>query len=223
MKFGVIGAGGRLGGKIAANALDRGIDVTAIVRKSPCRDGRAAVMQKDLFDLTAEDAVQFDVLLSAFGSGFTADPSVNRQAVEHLAAITRGTGVHLILIGGAGCLYADESRERFVYEMPSHPAFLKAISRNLALAFEGLCLDPSVNWTFVCPSLLLDPDGPFTGDYLTRCDRHILYNEDGHSYVSYDDLAGAMVDFGEKGLFQHQLVTVASRRGGPQEQGHKHT
>lgn len=223
MRIGVVGAGGRLGGKIAAAALDRGLNVTAIVRKTPCRDGRASILQKSLFDLTAEDMAQFDVLISAFGSGFVADPSVNRLAVEYLAAITRDTGIHLILIGGAGCLYADESREKLVYETPGHPAFLKGISHNLVLAFEGLCLDPAVNWTFVCPSLLLDPDGSCTKDYLTRCDRHILYNEDGHSYVSYDDLAGAMVDFGEKGLFQRQLVTVASRRGGPQEQGHEHT
>ena len=30
MKIGVIGAGGRLGGKISTEALDRGMDVTAI-------------------------------------------------------------------------------------------------------------------------------------------------------------------------------------------------
>lgn len=214
MKFGVIGAGGRLGGKITAAALDRGIEVTAIVRSTPCRDGRAAVMQKSLFDLTAEDAAQFDVLISAFGGGFEADPAVNRLAVEHLAAITKGTGVHLILIGGAGCLYADGDGAQFVYETPGHPAFLKGISHNLALAYEGLCREADVDWTFVCPSLMLDADGPCTGDYLTRCDRHILYNEDGNSYASYDDLAGAMADFGEKGLFKRRLVTVASRRGG---------
>lgn len=214
MKFGVIGAGGRLGSKITAAALDRGIEVTAIVRSTPCRDGRAAVMQKSLFDLSGSGAAQFDVLISAFGGGFEADPSVNRLAVEHLAEITRGTGIHLILIGGAGCLYADEGGEQFVYETPGHPAFLRGISHNLALAYEDLCQGTDVDWTFVCPPLTLDADGPCTGDYLTRCDRHILYNEDGNSYTSYDDLAGAMADFGEKGLFKRQLVTVASRRGG---------
>lgn len=214
MKFGVIGAGGKLGGKIAAAALDRGIEVTAIVRSTPCRDGRAATLQKSLFDLTAEDAARFDVLISAFGGGFEADPSVNRLAVEHLADIVRGTKTHLVLIGGAGCLYADDAGTQCVYETPGHPPFLKGISQNLALAYEGLCRETDVDWTFVCPPLTLDADGPRTGDYLTRCDRHILYNEDGNSYASYDDLAGAMVDFGEKGLFKRQLVTVASRRGG---------
>lgn len=127
-----------------------------------------------------------------------------------------GTGIHLIMIGGAGCLYADGSETVCVYEMPDHPAFLKGISWNLVQGYEQLKHTDDVDWTFVCPSKLLDPDGPRTGDYLTRTDRHIPINEDGNSYVSYDDLAIAMVDFGQNGSFKRQLVAVASRRGGPQ-------
>ena len=109
MKIGVIGAGGRLGGKISTEALDRGMDVTAIIHRTPCRDGRASVMKKDLFDLKREDISGFGALISAFGSGFTADPAINKQAIAHLAEIAVGTGIHLIMIGGAGCLYADGS------------------------------------------------------------------------------------------------------------------
>lgn len=216
MKIGVIGAGGRLGGKISTEALDRGMDVTAIIHRTPCRDGRASVMKKDLFDLKREDISGFGALISAFGSGFTADPAINKQAIAHLADIAVGTGIHLIMIGGAGCLYADGSETVCVYEMPDHPAFLKGISWNLVQGYEQLKHTDDVGWTFVCPSKLLDPDGPRTGDYLTRTDRHIPINEDGNSYVSYDDLAIAMVDFGQNGSFKRQLVAVASRRGGPQ-------
>lgn len=216
MRIGVIGAGGRLGGKITSEALDRGMDVAAIIHRTPCRDIRASVQQKDLFDLTREDISGFDVLYSAFGSGFTADPLVNKQAIAHLAEIAAGTGIHVVMIGGAGCLYADEEETACVYEMPDHPAFLKGISWNLVQGYELLKETRDMEWTFVCPSKMLDPDGPRTGDYLTRTDRHILVNEDGNSYVSYDDLAIAMVDFGQKGSFKRQLVTVASRRGGPQ-------
>ena len=215
MKIGVIGAGGRLGGKIVSEALDRGMEVTAIIHRTPCRDSRAEVVQRDLFDLTRADIARYDVLYSAFGSGFAADPAVNRQAIGHLADIAAGTGVHVIMIGGAGCLYADEGETACVYELPEHPAFLKGISWNLVQGYEQLCRTGDLDWTFVCPSKLLDPDGPRTGDYLTRSDRHILVNEDGNSYVSYDDLAVAMVDFGRDGRFKRQPVTVASRRGGP--------
>lgn len=217
MKVGVIGAGGRLGGKLVTTALDRNLDVTAIINRTPCRDARAAVLRKSLFDLMPEDVTGFDVLISAFGSGFTADPAINYQAIEHLAEITRNTGIHLILIGGAGCLYHDETETSCVYEAPEHPAFLRGISENLARGLASLEAMRGVDWTFVCPSLLLDPDGPRTGDYLTRSDRHVLYNEDGHSYVSYDDLAIAMVDFGQDHQFVRQLVTVASRKGGPKD------
>lgn len=215
MRVGVIGAGGRLGGKITSEALDRGMDVTAVIHRTPCRDGRAGVLQKDLFALMREDISSFDVLYSAFGSGFTADPSINKQAIAHLAEIAAGTGVHVIMIGGAGCLYADETETTCVYEMPDHPAFLKGISWNLVQGYELLRETGNMDWTFVCPAKMLDQDGPRTGDYLTRTDRHIPVNEDGNSYVSYNDLAAAMVDFGQNGSFKRQLVAVASRRGGP--------
>ena len=147
------------------------------------------------------------------------EPGTDSEMLKFMrrqAEIAVGTGIHLIMIGGAGCLYADGSETVCVYEMPDHPAFLKGISWNLVQGYEQLKHTDDVDWTFVCPSKLLDPDGPRTGDYLTRTDRHIPINEDGNSYVSYDDLAIAMVDFGQNGSFKRQLVAVASRRGGPQ-------
>lgn len=214
MKIGVIGAGGRLGGRIAAIALDRGEEITAIVRSTPCRDERASVLRKSLFDLTREDAAGFDALISAYGSGFDADPDINRQAIAHLADITRNTGIHLILTGGAGCLFAGETGGQCVYEDPHHPPFLKGISKSLAEGYTALTKETSVEYTFVCPPLTLDGNGTRSGDYLTGTDRRVLFNEDGNSYVSYDDLAGAMVDFAQKGQFRKKLVTVVSRKGG---------
>lgn len=214
MKIGVIGAGGRLGGKIAAIALDRGEEVIAIVHRTPCGDERAAVLRKSLFDLRREDVTGFDALISAYGSGFEADPDINRQAIVHLADITRNTGIHLILIGGAGCLFAGETGEECVYEGPHHPPFLKGISKSLAEGYAALTKETAVEYTFVCPPLTLDGDGTRTGDYLVGTDRRVLWNEDGNSYVSYGDLAEAMVDFAQKGQFRKMLVTVISRKGG---------
>ena len=215
MKIGVIGAGGRLGGKITATALDRGEEVTAIIRSTPCRDERAVSLKKSLFDLTREDTAGFNALISAYGSGFNADPDINHRAITHLADITRNTGIHLILIGGAGCLFAGEAEEKYVYEDPHHPPFLKGISKSLAEGYAALVKETAVDYTFVCPALTLDGDGIWTGDYLTGTDRQVLFNEDGNSYVSYDDLAGAMVDFAQNRQFKRQLVTVVSRKGGP--------
>lgn len=101
-----------------------------------------------------------------------------------------------------------------MYEDPHHPPFLKGISKSLAEGYTALAKETAVEYTFVCPPLTLDEGGPRTGDYLTGTDRRVLFNEDGNSYVSYDDLAGAMVDFAQKGQFRKMLVTVVSRKGG---------
>ncbi len=217
MNIAIVGAGGSLGTRIASEAVGRGHAVTAIIRSTPCPVPGVEQLQKSLFDLIPEDVAGTDALFSAYGSGFQADPAINRQAIDHLADLVNGTMTHLILIGGAGCLYCDGSETMCTYETPEHPPFLKDISANLALGLGDLERMNDVDWTFVCPSLVLDLEGPRTGGYLTRSDRHILYNEDGASYVSYADLAVAMVDFGEQGSFKRQLVTVASRTGQPKK------
>lgn len=214
-KFAVIAAGGRLGGKLVTEALNREIQVTGFINHTPCRDARAVSVQKSLFDLTAEDLAEFDAVLSAYGSGFQADPAINFQAVAHLAQVLQGTGTHLLTIGGAGCLYADPEKKTHVCEAPGHPDFLRDISRNLLRGLDYLRTVEGLDWTFVCPSLILDAEGPRTDDYLTGTEQMVLTNEDGYSYVSYDDLASAMVDCACDGSCKGQVLTVASRHGAP--------
>ena len=213
MKYAIIGASGHLGSALTKEALDRGHAVTALIHNTPCQDPRAQELKRDLFELTRADIAGYDVLLSAYGSGFEGNPTVNQRVILHLADITAATNVHLILIGGAGCLYADETETSLVYQQPTHPPFLRGISQSISEGFRQLSQRTDCNWTFVCPSIMLDFDGPKTSSYLTGTDRHPVLNDDGSSYVTCGDLAAAMVDFGEQNAFVHQLVTVASRKG----------
>lgn len=215
MKIGVIAAGGNLGGRVVKECIDRGHEVTAFVNNTPCRDDRAVSIKKSLFDLTREDVSGFDVLFSAYGSGFQADPAINRQALNKLAELVSGTDTRLISIAGSGCLFADESRTARVYELPSHPDFLREISRNTALGVEDVMARSDVRYTFVSPGLCFDGDGPRTGDYCVFTDRIVHENDDGGSYTTYDDLACAMADFAEDGVFDRGFVTVLSRKGTP--------
>lgn len=214
MKIAVIAAGGNLGGRIVTEAVDRGHEVTAIIHNSPCRDSRAAVLKKSLFDLTAEDVGEFDAVISAYGSGFSADPVVNRQAMNRLAELVRGTEKRMISIAGAGCLFTDETKTIRTWELPSHPDFLKGISSNTAMGVDDVKAMPDVHFTFVTPGVFFDSDGPKTGDYLTSTTEIVPQNEDGASYTSYGNLAFAMLDFLEQGLFDRTVVTVLSRHGG---------
>lgn len=215
MKIGVIAAAGNLGGRVVTECIDRGHRVTAFVNTTPCRDDRAVSVKKSLFDLTREDVTGYDVLFSAYGSGFQADPAINRQALNHLADLVGGTETRLISIAGSGCLYADESRTTRVWEQPSHPDFLRGISMNTTLGVEDVMARKDAHYTFVSPGLCFDGDAPKTGDYLTFTDRIVHENDDGGSYTTYSDLACAMVDFAENGAFDHAFVTVLSRKGTP--------
>ncbi|WP_227659900.1 NAD(P)H-binding protein [Budvicia aquatica] len=56
MNIAIIGASGKSGQKIMAEALQRGHTVTAIVRTAgKITDKSVSVLEKDLFDLTAAD------------------------------------------------------------------------------------------------------------------------------------------------------------------------
>lgn len=67
MKIAVVCANGKAGKLIVKETVERGLDVTAVVR----RDNQTAaqnVLKKDLFDLTAADLKGFDVVIDAFGA-----------------------------------------------------------------------------------------------------------------------------------------------------------
>lgn len=212
MKIAVIGASGNLGGRVARQALERGYEVTAIQRSEAVSDERTGLMRKSLFDLTRDDLMDMDVVISTFGSGFKADPSINKDAFMKYIELLDGTDKHLIAIAGAGSLYTDKSHSMYEYETPGHPEFLKGISMNIKLGIDELHKTEHMNWTVVCPSRNFDPEGPFTGDYLVGTDGEIIYNEESNSYVTYDDLAKAMIDIAEQNSYQRMKITVATRR-----------
>ena len=70
MRIGIIGANGKAGKLIAAEAYHRGHDVTAIIRDAEKMPGIPYhVLEKDLYDLNAKDLKDFDVVVSAFRRG----------------------------------------------------------------------------------------------------------------------------------------------------------
>lgn len=208
MKTIVIGGGGRLGQKIVKRLLDGGHQVTAVVRSGNSPDFRARVLKKDLFLLDKKDLEEADVVISAYGSGFQADPAENRRAISHLARLTRGSGIHLIIVGGAGSLFADKTHRVYIYETPSFPDFLREISRNLKEGLDELYRSEDVLWTMCCPSEIFDYEGSYTGQYLIGESDEPLINKDGQSYISYEDFAKVVVDIAEKGLYKKKRITA---------------
>ena len=67
MKIALVAANGRVAGKVIEEAISRGFDVTAFGRRENNTKAQDYV-QKDLFDLTADDLKGFDAVVDAFGA-----------------------------------------------------------------------------------------------------------------------------------------------------------
>ncbi len=210
MNIVVIGARGRLGSKITKRLLDRGHNVKAVIRSGKALDERAESISKSLFNLEKSDISDADAIISAYGSGFDADPADNKRAILHLLRLAQNTNIHLIIVGGAGCLFADSDHQKYIYELPQFPDFLRDISRNIREGLDLLLESRELDWTMMCPSEEFDHDGPFTGSYLIGTEDIPLKNKDGKSYVSYDDFAKAVVDIAENGDYKKMRITIAT-------------
>ena len=66
MKVAIIGATGHAGSLILAEALNRNLAVTAIVRHPEKLEVEVPILVKDLFELTKNDMEFFDVVINAF-------------------------------------------------------------------------------------------------------------------------------------------------------------
>jgi Putative NADH-flavin reductase len=213
MKIAVIGANGRLGSRIIDQALSRNWLVTGFIIDDKIGDPRVHWGKKSLFDLTTEDIHDQDVVISAFGGGFHADPLINRQAYNKYTSLIKDTGKRFIMIAGAGSLYTDRTHTKHEYEMPGYNPVLAKISENIHEGIEDLKKSNVSGWTAVCPSRKFDPNGTLTKNYKISDCEEIVFNDDGNSYVTYDDLAMAMLDIAETGKYKNEVITVLSTHG----------
>ena len=68
-KVAIVCAAGKQGTLLVNEAVSRGYDVTGFVRgQDKVANPKAKTVVKDLFDLTREDLVGFDVVIDAFGA-----------------------------------------------------------------------------------------------------------------------------------------------------------
>ena len=106
MKVAVICANGKAGKLIVKEAVERGFDVTAVVRGDNATAAKK-VLKKDLFDLTDTDVKDFDVVIDAFGAWTEDTLPQHSTSLKHLCDILSGTDTRLLIVGGAGSLYVN--------------------------------------------------------------------------------------------------------------------
>ena len=210
MKIAVIGATGKQGRLLVKEALRRGHIVTAIVRNaSKLEETNVSVIEKDIMSLTYADLAEQDAILDAIGVWTTEEFGLYQTSLEHLSNLLSGKPNRLLVVGGAGGLYADETRTLRVVETSGFPEDWKPMALSMMAAFETLKKRVDVKWTFMSPPAFFNAEGERTGSYRLGGDV-LLVNGAGKSEISYADYAIAMLDEAEKGLHIKARVTVVS-------------
>lgn len=192
MKIAVVCANGKAGRLIVKEALDRGLDVTAVVRGEN-KTAATKVIQKDLFDLTREDLKGFDAVIDAFGAWTPETLPQHSTSLKHLCDILANTDTRLLVVGGAGSLYVNPEHTVQVMDGPDFPDVFKPLASNMGKALEELRKRDDVKWSYLSPAGDFQADGARTGTYKLGGEELVL-NSKGESAISYADYAAAMVD-----------------------------
>lgn len=208
MKLAVICANGKAGQLIVKEAVERGMDVTAVV-KGENKTVAENVVIKDLFDLTAEDLKGFDAVVDAFGAWTPDVLSQHSTSLKHLCDILSGTDTHLLVVGGAGSLYINSEHTVQVMDGPDFPDMFKPLAAAQGKALEELRTRNDVKWTFISPAGDFRADGERTGKYILGGEELVL-NSKGESVISYADYAIAMVDEIISGNHVQQRISVVA-------------
>lgn len=206
MKIAVVCANGKAGQLIVKEALNRGLDVTAFVRGEN-RSAAKQVVVKDLFDLTAADLKDFDVVVDAFGAWTPEALPQHNTSLKHLCDILSGTDVRLLVVGGAGSLYVNPEHSAQVMDGPDFPDIFKPLAQAQGKALEELRQRSDVKWTFLSPACDFQADGERSGKYLLGGEE-VTLNARGESIISYADYAIAMVDEAVNGNHIGQRISV---------------
>jgi len=210
MKIVVYGARGTLGQSILREALARGHQVTAVVRKPESFEGPrqgVKVIKGDVLDRAsvAAAAAGSDVVISAIGPSRDEPPEMLVRAANALVGGVKQAGAgRLIVVGGAGSLQVAPGK--LLMDSPEFPAAWRPVALAHKSALDVYRRAP-LDWTFLSPADRIGP-GQRTGGYRTGLE-DLVVDANGKSNISVEDFAVALLDEVEKPAHIRQRFTVA--------------
>lgn len=215
MKIALIGATGFVGTAVLKEALNRGNEVTAIVRNpeklTPQKNLK--IVQGDIMDSDhlAELMKGNNVVISAYNAGWTNPDLYNEfmKGSESIQQAVKKSGIkRLIVNGGAGSLFV--APEVQLIDTPQFPDAFKAGAGAARDYLNILKKEDQLDWTFVSPAIEMNPETKHerTGHYRTGLE-HPVFDENNHSTISVEDLAVAILDEAEQPKHIGVRFTVA--------------
>ena len=198
MKVALIGATGFVGSQLLYEALNRGHEVTAIVRRTERLPARTNLTAKQGEVMDTEGLAGLlaghDAVIAAFNPDRTVPGDVYERMVagaRSIIAATKQSGVkRLLVVGGAGSLEVAPGQQ--LIDQPDFPAEWKAGAGSTRQFLYLLKDEPDLDWTFLSPAAMLQP-GERTGQFRLGGDQ-MLVDAEGQCRISTQDYAVAMID-----------------------------
>lgn len=209
MKIAVVCANGKAGQMITKEAVQRGLDVTAVVRGEN-RSVAPQSISRDVLDITVEDLKDFEVVVDAFGAWTEDTLPLHSSSLKTLCDALSGTETRLLVVGGAGSLYVNPEHTACVADGPDFPDMFKPLAAAMAKALSELRQRNDVKWTYISPAGDFQVEGEQSGEYILGGEELTL-NEKGESVISYADYAVAMVDEIVKGSHIQERISVVRK------------
>ena len=212
-KIVLIGASGFVGSAILQEALNRGIKVTAVVRKPESikiTNANLSIVKADVSDAGKVTAIitDADAVISAYNPGWT-NPNIYEETLKVYPQIleeVKKAGVgRLLIVGGAGTLFVAPGLR--VVDSGVIPAEIMGGVKSLGEFYlNTLMHEKDIDWVFFSPAGTLEP-GERTGNYRLGKD-DLIVNEKGESKISVQDYAKAMVDELENPVHHKERFTI---------------
>lgn len=212
----LIGASGFVGNAILNELLERGHEVTAVVRhpeKVKAENPRLSVVGMDVEDSARlTDACKgHDAVISAYNPGW-GNPDMYEDTLRVYPKILNavkasGTG-RLLIVGGAGSLFVKPG-VRLVDTGTLPEAWLPGVKSMAKFYLETLVHEQDLDWVFFSPAANLGnlQPGVRTGKFRLGKD-DLIVDEKGDSFISVEDYAMAMVDELEQKNHHKERFTI---------------
>lgn len=198
-KIVLIGASGFVGSAILNEALNRNIEVTAVVRNPEKLNILHPNLKVVKADVSSADTVAgivkgSDAVISAYNPGWT-NPNIYEETLKTYPAILEGVkkaGVkRLLIVGGAGTLFVSPGVR--IVDSGVIPAEIIGGVKSLGEFYlNTLMNEKEIDWVFFSPAGSIE-SGERTGNYRLGKD-DLVVNDKGESKISVQDYAKAMID-----------------------------
>ena len=214
-KVAVIGATGFVGTQVVKELANRGYFVNALARNTSKIEESENVkaVTADIYNTAelSEILKGNDAVISTFNPGWT-NPNIFEDFLKGAESIEKAveeSGVkRFITVGGAGSLYIAENLQ--LIDTPEFPAEIKPGAEAARQYLEMIKKNENLDWTFFSPAIEMHQGtaGVRKGTYRTALENPV-FDENGRSVLSVEDVAVALVDELENNQFVKQRFTAA--------------